>query len=111
VRTSAEVWGHVVIWEFYVRQGQEKHFEVVYGRNGEWAQIFQADPEYLGTELSRDYAIPRRYITLDFWCSRAAYLRFREAKAEEYKAMDQRTEGLTERETELGSFERILPEK
>ena len=111
MRTSAADWGHVVIWEFYVRQGQEQDFELVYGPNGRWAQIFKADPDYLGTELCRDYTIPRRYVTLDFWNSRAAYLRFREAKAEEYKAMDQRTESLTERETELGGFERIPPEK
>jgi heme-degrading monooxygenase HmoA len=111
VRTSTADWGHVVIWEFHVRQGHEKRFEQVYGPDGEWAQIFKVDSEYLGTELARDYTIPRRYVTLDFWSSRTAYSRFREAKAEEYKAMDQRTEGLTERETELGSFERILPKK
>jgi heme-degrading monooxygenase HmoA len=111
VRTTGPDWGHVIIWEFHVRQGHETRFEQVYGPDGEWTQIFKSDAGYLGTELNRDYTNPRRYITLDFWSSRAAYLQFREAKSAEYKAMDDRTEVLAEREVELGSFERILPQK
>ena len=109
METKAADWGLVIIWEFYPRAGCETRFELAYGRDGEWAQFFKSSAGYIGTELSRDCKVPRRYVTFDFWSSRTAYDNFREANLPEYRVLDQRCEALTERETELGCLERILP--
>jgi len=100
-------WGFVIIWEFFVRAGSERRFEQVYGPEGEWAKFFKAGSGFVKTDLNRDFKVPRRYVTLDFWSSHDVYTRFREANLAAYKAIDQRCEALTESETELGSFERI----
>ena len=100
-------WGHVIIWEFYARAGGEPRFEEIYGPEGEWAQFFKSGAGYVGTELNRDGKVPQRYVTLDFWTSRAAYVQFREANLAQYRALDQRCEALTEQEKELGCFDRI----
>lgn len=111
METKTADWDLVIIWEFYALPGCETRFERVYGPDGEWAQFFKSGLGYIGTELSRDCKVPRRYVTLDFWSSRTAYDKFREANLPEYQVLDQRSEALTERETELGCFERILPHR
>lgn len=100
-------WRFVVIWEFHVRPGNEQRFEQIYGPEGEWARLFKAGEGYCGTELNRDFKVARRYVTLDFWASREAYVRFRQESLARYEAIDQVCESLTERETELGAFERL----
>jgi hypothetical protein len=108
MKTKAARWAHVIIWEFYARSGCEARFEQVYGPNGEWAQFFKFGVGYVRTELNRDCKVPRRYVTLDFWTSRGAYLKFLEANLGEYQALDQRCGALTQREIELGCFDRLL---
>jgi hypothetical protein len=44
------------------------------------------------------------YLTLDFWHSESAFQSFHNANYEAYLALDRSTEGLTFRETHLGSF-------
>ena len=100
-------WKFVVIWEFHVRPGNEHRFEEIYGSDGEWARLFRSSEGYCGTELNRDFKVSLRYVTLDFWTSRDDYQRFREEHQAEYQVIDQRCEQLTEREIEIGSFERF----
>ena len=95
---------YVVVWEFWVRAGEEARFEEIYGSQGAWARLFVADPEYAGTRLVRDVREPLRYLTLDFWDSREAHERFRERHAAEYQAIDAKCESLTEGENEVGCF-------
>ena len=94
----------VFIWEFRVKTGREAEFEQAYGPNGEWAELFRRGAGYLGTELLRDEADPRRYLTIDRWTSSAAYEAFRSQWADEYVRLDQRCEALTESEAALGSW-------
>ena len=99
----------VVVWEFWVRRGAEAEFEAAYGPEGAWVRLFSGDPAYGRTELVRDAAEARRYLTMDSWETRAAYDSFRERHAEDYVVIDQICEGLTERETKIGEFEAVLP--
>ena len=99
-------WNYLIIWEFHVRLGMEQKFEQDYGANGLWARFFSQDPGYVRTELVRGLKKPRRYLTMDFWFSQAAYSEFRRQHAAEYKAIDEQCEALTESEKELGTFER-----
>jgi len=108
MRDSNANWGYLVVWEFQVQPGEEKQFENDYGPNGAWANLFEQAEGYLGTELNRDFKNPKRYLTLDFWQSREAYVRFREQHRAEYKALDIRCEPMTKMEREIGAFERVL---
>lgn len=100
-------WGYLVVWEFRVQPGLERRFEEVYGSEGTWAKFFRRSERYLGTELLRDTNQPRRYVTLDFWTTRTAYENFRRRNLPEYEAIDKQCEQMTERELQLGSFERV----
>jgi heme-degrading monooxygenase HmoA len=101
-------WKYLTIWEFHVRDGMEKQFEEAYGAEGSWVQLFRQNDGYVSTELSRDAKDLQRYVTLDFWISREAYERFQDTRKVEYAAIDRECEPLTESETEIGGFERII---
>ena len=95
----------VALWEFEVKPGHEKGFERAYGPDGEWVRLFRSDENYQGTRLLRDTSRDGIYVTLDFWRSREAYERFRQAAATRYAEIDAECEGLTDSERHLGSFE------
>ena len=97
----------VILWEFQVRPGFEPVFERVYSPKGDWAQLFSKAEGYFRTELNRDVKNRGRYLTMDVWESERAYLKFHETYANEYRAVDQRCEELTQKETALGTFETV----
>jgi heme-degrading monooxygenase HmoA len=98
---------YVIIWKFAVKPGLENDFESVYGPNGTWAQFFRRGRGYLETELLRDTSAPGQYVTIDRWDSKAAYEEFKKRFADDYSAIDQECEVLTESETEIGTYERV----
>lgn len=102
-------WGYMIAWEFRPKPGTILRFEEAYGPHGMWARFFRQDDGFMATELTRDLNIPGRYVTLDLWVSEEAYERFRAEHAQEYQAIDEQCEELTEQETELGRFERVGP--
>jgi hypothetical protein len=51
----------LVLWEFDVKPGSEKQFELVYRSNGDWARLFRSDPAYQRTLLLRDGARDHTY--------------------------------------------------
>ena len=91
-----------------MRPGAEGEFEKAYGPDGAWVRLFSRDPAYGGTKLVRDVVESRRYLTVDSWASAAAYEEFRRLHAEEYRAIDEVCESLTEREAKIGEFEVAL---
>ena len=95
---------YLTIWEFRVRAGCESEFQSVYGPHGDWVRLFSKAQGFIRTELNHDLNVRRRYLTLDYWRSKEAYETFREQYRAEYTALDQRCEGLTERETAVGVF-------
>ena len=101
----------VALWEYEVKQGCEEQFEKAYGPGEDWARLFRSDPHYLETRLLRDAARDAVYLTLDFWNSRRAYVRFMETRAADYKTLDAASEDLTLRERKVAWFEEVLPMK
>jgi heme-degrading monooxygenase HmoA len=83
----------------------EREFERAYGPAGEWKRLFERGDGYRGTELLRDIAKARRYVTVDRWESREAFETFHERYREEYEALDAKLEALTEYEARVGWFE------
>ena len=57
---------YMVLWEFHVVSGKEQEFQLEYGDEGSWVQLFHQDPRYLGTSLARDLENTLRFVTLDF---------------------------------------------
>lgn len=96
----------VIVWEFRVRSGKGREFERIYGPEGVWVEFFRQGKGYIRTELVRDLKAPRRYLTIDYWASRATYLRFKEENLAEYQAIDERCLSLTEGEVLIGEFQR-----
>ncbi len=100
---------YVIIWEFRVRPGFTPQYEQIYGPDGEWNRLFRRGKGYIRTELLRDPTIPGRYLTIDVWRSRGDYDNFHQQHAEEYRRIDRQCEEITERESALGTFERVCP--
>jgi quinol monooxygenase YgiN len=71
--------------------------------------LFRRSPDYIETLLLEDDVVPGRYLTVDRWRSKAAYLAFRAAFAEQYEQLDDECEQLTAAERSLGEFNDISP--
>jgi len=95
---------YVIVWEFRVRQEKEKEFVEQYGPEGSWARLFGSSGSYIRTELVRDVADRYRFLTLDYWQTEADFDDFRKRYLADYERLDKEFEGLTEKETRLGSF-------
>jgi hypothetical protein len=99
----------LILWEFEVKPGEEGAFEKAYGPLGPWVQLFQLDPHFRQTQLLKDPSRSRIYFTLDFWDSEHDYNRFKHCNQAEYDSADRVTEGLTNRERNLGCFLQLGP--
>ena len=97
--------GYVIVWAFRVRPGKEQKFLEQYGPEGSWARFFRGSGGYIRTELARDVADDRRFLTLDYWKSEEEFIEFRKQNLAGYERLDKECEELTEQETRLGAFE------
>lgn len=95
----------VILWQFEVKPGNQARFEIAYGADGPWAQLFRGDAAYRGTQLVRDSSHDYRYFTLDFWNSETAYRAFLAAHRHTYDELDLSLQGLTRNEQHILSFE------
>src|SRR5258705_13271786 len=98
---------YVIVWEYQVKAEYLDDFEKIYGAGGAWADLFQRENGYLGTELLYDPQNPQGYITIDRWVSSLAYDNFLVRCQEEYELLDEKCNELIERETLLGKWETI----
>lgn len=98
--------GHVILWEFQVKESRKAEFEKHYRPDGSWARLFREAPGYAATELLNDRDNPLRYVTIDHWSSREQWLEFRKQHATAYETLDRECEGLTTHEAPLGEFGR-----
>lgn len=92
-----------------MRHGVEPAFTEMYGPNGPWAQLFRTASGFLGTQLLRDLEGARRYVTIDRWESRDAYVAFRNASVAAYEALDREGARLTDLESLVGDFATVMP--
>src|SRR5215208_3657864 len=96
---------YLIIWRYDIHAAAQDAFEQAYGPIGDWAALFRASPDYLGTQLLRDITQPRRYVTIDYWRSANAFLDFKTTWHASYAALDQHCAALTIAELHLGSFD------
>jgi len=95
---------YLIIWRYDINPDTREAFEQAYGPSGDWATLFRASPEYLGTQLLRDVAQPNRYMTIDYWRGAEAFAAFKTAWQAAYAALDRQCTELTIAEVHLGSF-------
>ena len=68
-------------------------------------RFIQEGKGYIKTELHRDISNPDRFITVDYWHTKADRDKFRIEFAEDFKTLDDFCEGFTDKENFLGDFE------
>lgn len=97
-----------IIWEFQVADTQTRLFELAYGPEGAWSQLFRRAEGYQGTLLLRDEPLSGRYLTIDHWTEMSAFEKFHERFAKEYAQLNRECENLTLSEQKIGLFKNIL---
>lgn len=92
------------VWQYTIRADQLSEFLAAYRPDGEWTRLFSQDPNYIKTELLRDSDRSDRYLTIDYWTSRAARDAFRENYSTEFSQLDRKCEQYTLNELFVGDF-------
>lgn len=92
------------IWQYAIDPTRRAAFLKAYKPGGEWAQLFSRDPSYMGTVLLQDAKDVNRYVTIDYWKSKADRDAFRERYSVEFDSVDNRCEAFTTKEQFLGDF-------
>lgn len=93
------------VWQYTIRAERRSEFLAAYGSGGDWALLFGRDVQYAGTHLLQDSVATERYLTIDYWASRAARDAFRLEFEEELEALDRKCEAYTIAETFIGDFD------
>ncbi len=92
------------IWQYTVDIQHTTKFLAAYDSAGTWAQFFLRDENYLGTELLVDDSDANRYLTIDYWTSKAARDNFRKRFRSEFNELDRKCEEFTSAESFIGDF-------
>jgi heme-degrading monooxygenase HmoA len=92
------------IWQYTIVPAHRSDFLAAYESSGEWAELFSRDPAYTGTVLLQDESDEDRYVTIDYWRSKADRDAFRKRFADEFNSLDSRCEAFTTDEQFLGDF-------
>lgn len=95
------------IWEYTIEPGRREKFLAAYNPEGEWAQLFSRDSSYIQTKLIQDINDEDRYVTIDYWKSKADRDSFRERYSNDFDNLDNRCEAFTQQEVFLGDFVEI----
>lgn len=92
------------IWQYSIRPERREVFLAAYRSNGDWANLFSRDSNYIGTELLQNSSDRNEYLTIDYWTSKSARDSFRELFSVEFEALDRRCEEYTVNEVFVGDF-------
>ncbi len=93
-----------VIWEFQVPRHRIADFEAAYGSGGDWARLFGRATGFIEVQLLHSTEQEGRYLTIDRWRSQSDFETFQARFAADYKALDERLEGIASTETCIGTF-------
>lgn len=96
------------LWQYTIEPARRSEFLAAYNPRGEWARLFSADPSYIETMLLLDVEDENRYVTIDFWKSKADRDSFRERYSIEFDGLDARCEAFTREERFLGDYVEVV---
>jgi hypothetical protein len=92
------------VWQFTVNPKYRAEFLMAYRPNGDWANLFERDPDYIETKLLKDHDHEDRYVTIDYWTSKGARDAFRERFAIQFRELDERCQNFTLDEVFIGDY-------
>ena len=92
------------IWQYLIDPVYRGEFLAAYDSQGEWARLFSRDPSYIETMLLQDPEEENRYVTIDFWKSKADRDMFQKKYTIEFDRLDSRCESFTTKEQFLGDY-------
>ena len=95
------------MWQYTIEPSCRSEFLTAYNPEGEWAQLFSRDPSYIETKLLQDIAYENRYVTVDYWKSKADRDSFRKRYSDEFDDLDNRCEAFTREELFMGDYVEI----
>jgi heme-degrading monooxygenase HmoA len=93
------------MWEFTVKAENKILFEEFYSPGGRWARLFSKSSGYIKTELFHDSLSTEKYITIDYWASKAEKDDFILKFSDEYKQLDSECTAFTANERYIGEFD------
>ena len=91
---------HVIVWSYRVEPSREARFLEAYGAGGDWERLFRRGEGYRGTLIVRCEEAGR-FLTIDRWDSKAAFMAFLATYATEYDDLDERCGELTSIEARI----------
>jgi hypothetical protein len=91
---------------FWVGDGRQADFEVVFAVDGIWSELIGNVAGYLGLEVASKSQAERQYRVLDFWKSHTEFERFREARVTEIEKFNLllANEGLVVKQELAGTY-------
>ncbi len=78
----------IVVWTYRVAPENRSEFEVAYGPDGDWVQLFSEGYGFVGTELFTSGDGGGHYLTIDRWESQAVWEAFMRRHGSAYEALD-----------------------
>jgi len=95
----------VVDRKFWVREGKQAEFEVVFEPDGIWSRFLRQSEGYIATEVKCESVSDGRYRVRDFWSGHRGFESFRERFAEFSGRLDRMiAEELVERQEFVGAY-------
>lgn len=93
-----------VMWQFDVKQGREREFELLYGVEGDWTALNRRTRSYLGSSFLHDQNRPTRYVLIEYWSEMLVYEQHRESRLAAIESLEQRRAELVEAMEPLGIY-------
>ena len=74
----------ITTWKYKVKSEKRNEFEKLYEKDDNWVKLFRNIRINIKTELIKDLNNNDIYITLDYWKSKEAYYKFKDATKQEF---------------------------
>jgi quinol monooxygenase YgiN len=101
---SKEILMFAYIWEYIIDERKRGDFLHYYEPEGVWVNLFRKGEGYIRTELLEDQENPQRFLTIDYWKSKADIDAFLKKHTQEFERIDKMCESFTQSERFLGDF-------
>jgi quinol monooxygenase YgiN len=95
-----------IVWVMQAAPGRLVEFELAYGPNGEWVQLFRQADGHISTDLLPDLETANRFLVIDRWRDLMSFQSFKKRCQKAYDDLDRQCEALTLNETRVGIFRR-----
>lgn len=93
-----------VVWQFDVKKGREKEFELLYGVDGDWTALNRQTRSYLGSSFLRDQNRSLRYLLVEYWSEMLVYEQHRTSRSAVIDSIEQRRAELVDAIEPIGIY-------